>query len=274
MQVVESGRTRALKFELRDHRRRRATLLVKEGERRLYGQLQAEAARRFDRQPGQLHILRAADAQLIRSAPTVAASGSGSGGSGGGGFFLLLTKGSSVGWDPSGERADRIRQAAAAGQLQLEGGAQRQQQQQQQQQQAATGTQATVAFAGGTQPTAHHPDTQLTPVVHWTPAAAASTQGGGGATQVEEAGGRRQPAAAAPPATQAAMSQAPAAAGGGWKQLALEVIALLAPHGVAKNAAVLTMQQLGGERQRWLAAGAAALAAEVCRRLGVAPPPP
>ena len=164
-------------------------------------------------------------------------------------------------WEPAGERADRIRQEAAKGVLRPDAA----QQQQQQQQQPAGPTQAT-AFPT-TQPlSAHRPETQATPLVHWSAAPQAS--------QMAEAGGRARTVAAAPPASQVQQSQAAplaaagAPAGGEWLQLARQVLALLEPRGISRSEAVLTMKPLGRDKARWLAAGAHALAAEVLSRLG------
>lgn len=145
-----------------------------------------------------------------------------------------------VSWDPSCERADVIRREARAGRLQLGDGSRLQPQQQ-------AGTQATVGM-----PPARQPDTQQTPLVHW------SHPDG---TQVA-------PATTAVAAMPAAASQAPAAGGSAWKQLAADVLRVLAPQGVDKKAAIQQMKALDGDKARWLAAGTRAFAAEVARRLG------
>lgn len=131
-----------------------------------------------------------------------------------------------------------------------------------QQQQPGGPSQATP-FPATTPYSAHRPETQATPLVHWSAAPQAS--------QMVEAGGRVRPgAAAALPASQAQQSQAPAVAAGGgeWMQLAKEALALLEPQGVSRTEAVLSMKPLGRDKAHWLAAGARALAAEVLGRLG------
>ena len=178
-------------------------------------------------------------------------------------------------WDPAGERADKIQAWLRDGRLRLECD----------QQASPAGTQPTAGGVLAATPTVHRPDTQLTPVVHWTQPRGAHSPSG---TQVAEAGGPRPAAAAAPAASHVAMSQAPAvaprpgvaaAAGAArgaaagrtpWQQLALDALQLLAPCGVERRAAIVAINGLSGDKELWLARGARQLAAEVARQLGVA----
>ena len=155
----------------------------------------------------------------------------------------------------------------------------------------AASTQVTTARMP-TQATAHRPDTQLTPLVHWpshqqgqapslTHPAAAPGQPLG--TQADEAGQHAGAPAAALMASQAQLSQAPpaaqrqgqqrrqpgstvAAAGNGeWLAVAKEVLAILQPTGRPRQAILDCVKALcrdGGGR-KWLVAGPAALAREV-----------
>lgn len=176
----------------------------------------------------------------------------------------------SVGWDPSGERAARIRQAVADGVIWLGD--------QQAAPQPVPATQATVV-----QPSVHRPETQATPAMHWTPQLRAGA-GSPGATQVADAGGAggrgaaSRPGGSFVPATQAEMSQAPAAAAPAagaktpWQQLALEVATLLAPHGLSRMDSIAEVKKYAGDKAGWVARGARALAAEICRQLGKPPP--
>ena len=185
----------------------------------------------------------------------------------------------SVGWDPTGDRAARIRQAVADGLIRLG--------EQQAAPPAAAATQATVV-----QPSVHRPATQVTPAMHWTPQlrAAAGASSPPCATQVGNAGGGAPRAAAASvPASPAALSQAPVAAaarprigaGGAaaaaaagktpWQQLALDVAALLQPRGLSRAEVIGEIKRFQPERDAWIARGPRALAAEICRRLGKPP---
>lgn len=168
-----------------------------------------------------------------------------------------LPPGCSVEWDPTGERADRIRREAVKGVLRPDAS-----HQPPPLQQPAAGPSQATPFPASTPLSVHRPETQVTPLVHWSAAPAAS--------QMAEAGVRARPAAAALPASQAQQSQAPprAAGGGEWMQLAKEALALLEPQGVSRTEAVLAMKPLGRDKAHWLAAGARALAAEVLSRLG------
>lgn len=142
-------------------------------------------------------------------------------------------------------------------------------------------TQATVL-----QPSVHRPETQVTPAMNWTLHLRAAAGGSPGATQVADAGGEAGTSTARPPgafvpATQVAMSQAPSAAAQRtagatsrtpWQQLALGVAALLQPHGFSRADAIQQVKRFQGEREAWLARGAPALAAEICRQAGKPPP--
>ncbi len=191
----------------------------------------------------------------------------------------------SVGWDPTGERAAKIRQALADGLIRVGD--------QQAAPPAGLATQATVVQAS-----VHRPETQVTPAMHWTP----QLRGAGGSpgtTQVADAGGQAgisaaRPSTACVPATQAALSQAPAAAAvqqraacaagkaaagsaaaagkTPWQQLALDVAVLLQPHGLNRMEAIKAVRKYQDDKEGWVARGARALAADICRQLGKPPP--
>ncbi|PRW59310.1 Cell division cycle-associated 7 [Chlorella sorokiniana] len=304
--IKDGKRGRVLQLDLGDHKRRRLALLVQQAdEPQLFAQLQAEATRRFDSQPNQLHMVRASNATLLElaaggaaaaagsAAAAVSSSGRGSGGSAGGQQAICLLQKSghhvpSVGWDPTGERAASIQRAFADGLIRMGD--------QPAGPPAVLATQATVL-----QPSVHRPETQVTPAMNWTPQLRGGPGGSPGATQVADAGGDAgtslaRPAGAYVPATQAAMSQAPAAAvqraagaagvagsaaaasiggaAGGktpWQQLALDVAALLQPHGFSRMDAITAVRRYQGERDVWVARGARALAADICRLAGKPP---
>ena len=189
-------------------------------------------------------------------------------------------RGCSIEWDPSGDQADKIRQAAAEGGLQPSSAGRQ-----------AASTQVTTACLP-TQATSHRPDTQLTPLVHWPsqqqgqapgmthPAAGPGKPLG---TQADEAGQHAAGPAAAVMASQAQQSQAPpagqrqgqqrqqpggttAAAGNGqWLAVAKEVLSILEPTGRPRQAIIDCVKALcrDGGGHTWLAAGPAALAREV-----------
>ena len=155
----------------------------------------------------------------------------------------------------------------------------------------AVSTEVTTACMP-TQATAHRPDTQLTPLVHWSshqqgqapsmthPAADPGLPAG---TQAGEAGQQSAAPAAAPMASQAQLSQAqPAAQRQGqqrqqptgslsaagnapWLAVVKEVLTILGPTGRPRQDILNCVKALCGDggSRKWLAAGPAALAREV-----------
>ncbi|KAI3438582.1 hypothetical protein D9Q98_001007 [Chlorella vulgaris] len=227
-EVKANGKSSALRLELWDHQGAKLVVVVP-FQHALFQQLQQEANQRLD---SGVTILRIIDAMLLTAAGAAAGSSAKSYAS------CTLRHSSSVEWEPSCERAEKIKRACASGRLQPP----RQEKQHQQQ--------------GTPQPPLAHPAQCLQPQAMWNE----QTQRLG---TYFKGGGSSEPVGAA--ASQAAPQQQDAGISG-WHAFALQVAALCKPGLQGRQVIEALMdlaKQPGCSKHQLMVRGAPAVAARV-----------